>query len=71
MQITATELKLNLGKSHFYKNVFRAAEGQKFTRENVSETQRRVYNAFSNVLISHFADDQPSLLRNEFHFYVF
>lgn len=54
------------GKSHFYKNVFRAAEGQKFTRENVSETQRRVYNAFSNVLISHFADDQPSLLRNEF-----
>lgn len=54
------------GKSHFYKNVFRAAEGQKFTRENVSETQRRVYNAFSNVLISHFTDNQPSLLRNEF-----
>lgn len=53
------------GKANFYKNVLRAAQGQSFTRQNVPETQRRVYNAFSNVLISHFSEDQPSLLRNE------
>lgn len=54
------------GKSNFYKNILRAAEGKPFTRKNVTETKRRVYNSFSNVLISHFFDDQPSLLRNEF-----
>lgn len=53
------------GKSKFYTNVLRAAQGKSFTRQNVSETQRRVYNAFSNVLISHFSEDQPSLLRNQ------
>jgi len=54
------------GKSNFYKNLLRAAEGKPFTRKTVTETQRRVYNSFSNVLISHFFEDQPSLLRNEF-----
>lgn len=53
------------GKENFYKNLLRAAKGESFTRNNVSETQRRVYNAFSNVLISHYINDQPSLLRNE------
>lgn len=53
------------GKENFYKNIIRAAQGKPFTRKNVSENQRRVYNAFSNVLCSHFFDDQPSLLRNE------
>ena len=53
------------GKSKFYTNILRAAQGQPFTRQNVSENQRRVYNAFSNVLISHFSEEQPSLLRNQ------
>lgn len=53
------------GKENFYKNILNSAQGQPLTRKNVSETQRRVYNAFSNVLISHYFDDQPSLLRNE------
>ena len=54
------------GRQNFYLNIFRAAQGQAFTRTNVNETQRRVYNAYSNVLISHFLDNQTSLLRNEF-----
>ncbi len=54
------------GKSKFYRNVLLAAQGKPFTRKKISESQRRVYNAFSNVLISHFIDDHPSLLRNEF-----
>jgi hypothetical protein len=53
------------GKENFYKNILCAAQGQPFTRKSVTETERRVYNAFSNVLISHFFNDQPSLLRNE------
>ena len=53
------------GKENFYKNILHAAQGQPFTRKSVTETERRVYNAFSNVLISHFFNDQPSLLRNE------
>jgi hypothetical protein len=53
------------GKENFYKNILCAVQGQPFTRKSVTETERRVYNAFSNVLISHFFNDQPSLLRNE------
>lgn len=54
------------GHQNFYKNILNAAQDQPFSRKNISETQRRVYNAYSNVLIAHFAENQPSLLRNEF-----
>ncbi len=65
-KIASIETDVITGKSNFYRNVLRAAQDKPFTRQNVSETQRRVYNAFSNVLISHFSSNQTSLLRNEF-----
>ena len=64
-KIESISTEVLTGKENFYKNILCAAQGQPFTRRNVTETQRRVYNAFSNVLISHFFNDQPSLLRNE------
>lgn len=64
-KLESVNTDLITGKGNFYKNVFRAAQGKSFTKKNVTESQRRVYNAFSNVLISHFSEDQPSLLRNE------
>ena len=63
---TRIEADLITGHQSFYMNILCAAQDQPFTRKNISETQRRVYNAYSNVLIAHFADNQPSLLRNEF-----
>lgn len=64
-KLESVNTDLITGKDNFYKNVFQAAQGKPFTRKKVAESQRRVYNAFSNVLISHFSENQPSLLRNE------
>lgn len=54
------------GQSNFYKNIFNVAIGQPFTRKNITEEERRVYNAYSNILVSHYCDDSSSILKNNF-----
>ncbi len=54
------------GKENFYQNLLNAAKNQPFTRKDTSDTQKRLYKGYSNVLLSHFADARSSLLRNEF-----
>lgn len=54
------------GKHNFYQNILNAAKNEPFTRQGISDTQQRIYKGYSNVLLSHFADDRSSLLRNEF-----
>ena len=54
------------GRQSFYQNILNAAKGEPFTRQDVPDTQQRIYKGYSNVLLSHFADDRSSLIRNEF-----
>ena len=65
-QLETIETEVITGKANFYRNVLHAAKGEPFSRRDISESKRRIYIAYSNVLIAHYFDDQPSLLRNEF-----
>lgn len=54
------------GKSNFYKNIYNVALDRPFTRKDISDEQRRLYNAYSNILINHYCDDSSSMLKNQF-----
>ena len=60
--------KTNLinGKSNFYKNIYNVALNKPFTRKHISDSEKRLYNAYSNILISHFCNETSSFLKNEF-----
>lgn len=54
------------GKHNFYQNLLNAAKDEPFTRRDTPDEQQRIFKSYSNVLLSHFADERSSLLRNEF-----
>ena len=54
------------GRHNFYQNLLHAAKDEPFTRKDMSDEQQRIFKSYSNVLLSHFADERSSLLRNEF-----
>ncbi len=64
-QIEPITTDLLTGKGNFYKNILNATQGHPFTKKNITEPQRRLYNGFSNVILSHFFSDHPSLLRTK------
>lgn len=65
-QLESINADIISGKANFYNNIFHAVKDEPFTNTSISETQRRVYTAYSNVLVSHYSENQFSLLLNEF-----
>ena len=65
-KVEQIETDIISGKHNFYQNLLNAAKDEPFTRRDTPDEQQRVYKSYSNVLLSHFADERSSLLRNEF-----
>ncbi len=65
-KVEQIETDIISGKHNFYQNLLNAAKDEPFTRRDAPDEQQRIYKSYSNVLLSHFADERSSLLRNEF-----
>lgn len=65
-KVEQIETDIISGRHNFYQNLLNAAKDEPFTRRDTPDEQQRIFKSYSNVLLSHFADDRSSLLRNEF-----
>lgn len=65
-KVEQIETDIISGKHNFYQNLLNAAKDEPFTRRDTPDEQQRIFKSYSNVLLSHFADERSSLLRNEF-----
>lgn len=54
------------GKNNFYKNVGRAIQSKEFTNKNASESQKRIWKNYSNLIVMHASENNPSMLIKEF-----
>lgn len=65
-KVEQIETDIISGRHNFYQNLLNAAKDEPFTRRDTPDEQQRIFKSYSNVLLSHFADERSSLLRNEF-----
>lgn len=54
------------GKKNFYKNIGRAIKNEEFTTKSASENQKRIWKNYSNLIIMHANEDNPSILIKKF-----
>ena len=55
------------GKNSFYKNIGKAIQNQSFTNKNASESQKRIWKNYSNLVLMHASENNPSMLIKEFY----
>lgn len=55
------------GKNNFYKNLGKAINNQSFTNKNASETQKKIWKNYSNLVVMHANENNPSILIKEFY----
>lgn len=55
------------GKNNFYKNLGKAIQNQSFTNKNASESQKRIWKNYSNLVVMHANENNPSMLIKEFY----
>lgn len=55
------------GKNNFYKNLGKAIQNQSFTNKNASESQKRIWKNYSNLVVMHASANNPSILIKEFY----
>lgn len=55
------------GKNNFYKNLGKAIQNQSFTNKNASESQKRIWKNYSNLVVMHASENNPSMLIKEFY----
>lgn len=55
------------GKNNFYKNLGLAIQSKEFTNKNASESQKRIWKNYSNLVIMHANENNPSILIKEFY----
>ena len=55
------------GKNNFYKNLGRAIQNQRFTNKKASESQKRIWKNYSNLVVMHASENNPSMLIKEFY----
>ncbi len=60
--IDNVESTIITGKGNFYKNVGLAIENKKFTNKNATETQKRVWKHFGNLIVMHANENNSSML---------
>lgn len=55
------------GKNNFYKNLGKAIQNQRFTNKSASESQKRIWKNYSNLVVMHASENNPSMLIKEFY----
>ena len=55
------------GKNNFYKNIGRAIQSKEFTNRNASESQKRIWKNYSNLVVMHANENNSSMLIKEFY----
>lgn len=54
------------GKNNFYNNLGRAIQNKEFTNKNASESQRKIWKNYSNLIVMHASENNSSMLIKEF-----
>lgn len=55
------------GKNNFYKNLGLAIQSKEFTNKNASESQKRIWKNYSNLVVMHANENNFSILIKEFY----
>lgn len=55
------------GKNNFYKNLGKAIQNKDFTNKSASESQKRIWKNYSNLVIMHANENNSSILIKEFY----
>lgn len=64
--IKPIEPLLSSGRGRFYKNIEHSLTGKEFTRQNVTESERNIYNHYANIALIHEIRSDDSALRSNF-----
>lgn len=64
--IKPIEPLLSSGQGRFYKNIEASLTGREFTRQNVTDNERNIYNHYANIALIHEIRSDDSALRSNF-----
>jgi len=64
--IKPIEPLLSSGRGRFYKNIEASLTGKEFTRQNVTDNERNIYNHYANIALIHEIRSDDSALRSNF-----
>lgn len=64
--IKPIEPLLSSGRGSFYKNIEASLSGKEFTRQNVTDNERNIYNHYANIALIHEIRSDDSALRSNF-----
>ncbi|WP_428239473.1 DEAD/DEAH box helicase [Gynuella sp.] len=64
--IEPIEPLLSSGRRRFYKNIEASLTGKEFTRQNVTDNERNIYNHYANIALIHEIRSDDSVLRSNF-----
>ena len=65
-EIKPIEPLLSSGRGSFYKNIEASLAGKEFTRQQVTDNERNIYNHYANIALIHEIRSDDSALRSNF-----